>query len=778
MESLKRDRTSLKFYAVMALTVLAPLMGGATKLWAQAFLALCTGILFLLLPPGKSLGLVPNLAFVTLLQLASAAFLPANWFSTPEWRIELGKIGVPLPGTMSAQPWLTLESSLVFLLCLAWAYYLLSADWSLPERRRSWFLIGSAIITLAATLTVSFVLKKQIPFWPNVPEFGFFPNRNHTSNVLGLGGIIIYAAAMRGLDEGRKTWWIWIAALTLVCWALIIDGSRAGIILLGGGVLALHLSWLAMSEYKRRPLIASGMILCLLALFAWDGGKTAMRFGRETAGFFSPSQNTRLLFYRDAINFSLGTPIAGIGLGNFSATFNTKQHDFLATNIAGHPESDWLWSAVELGWLAPLLIGLLFGWWAKRCFPFERGTLRLMRLAAFISVSGFALHAFFDVPGHQIGALWPALFLASTATHPQIRYHQSRVALIAFRFLGIFFIAAGAWWFASILGAKVLPTTVSLRQSVYEIDSAAAKEDYQTMLEGASKALKIAPLNWELYFKRGFAEAALYHPRAETLRDFSAARYLLPNWTDLYVKEGQLWLGVGEPDLAFDVWQEGMERMPIEAPHLYGEIFTLIKSDSSLRERWRDLAHSNKDCAMIFLQNASPAEFQIELDRLLVDDPELRSFMPADLKRIFRWWYERADKLALAETLQKHSEWQKIAWPDLARLYADYQDYRQAYETVVRFSSRPRFAKTDPAESIESLGRRFKISGNIENDGLPIALAQANAGDLDNALATLKVLSVMPGAPRSLHFVEAEIWARKGEWKKAWQAILKYEPGL
>ena len=217
-----------------------------------------------------------------------------------------------------------------------------------------------------------------------------------------------------------------------------------------------------------------------------------------------------------------------------------------------------------------------------------------------------------------------------------------------------------------------------------------------------------------------------------------------------------------------------MDRLADQAPNLYGQIYPMIKSDAALRERWRDLAHSNKNCVMTFLGSAEPTEFEIELQRLLAEDPQLHSFTPADLQRLFRLWYERGDKLRLAETLHEHPDWQKIAWRDLAHVYADYQDYRQAYETVARYSARPQLPNTDPADSIESLARRFRISGNIENDGLPIALAQANAGDLDNALATLKVLSTMPGAPRSLHSVESEIWARKGEWQKAWQALSQF----
>src|SRR5438477_4887204 len=160
------------------------------------------------------------------------------------------------------------------------------------------------------------------------------------------------------------------------------------------------------------------------------------------------------------------------------------------------------------------------------------------------------------------------------------------------------------------------------------------------MIERTSKALEIAPLNWELYFKRGFAEAALYRPRAEIVRDFAAARYLLPNWGNLYLKEGVVWLSLGEPDLAFEVWHDAIKRLGLEAPHFYGEIFQLVKSDPALRERWRDLANSNKDCLLIFLQNAERTEFEIEIDRLLLEDPQLHIFTPTDLNWLFKQWYK------------------------------------------------------------------------------------------------------------------------------------------
>src|SRR6266404_5419831 len=373
-----------------------------------------------------------------------------------------------------------------------------------------------------------------------------------------------------------------------------------------------------------------------------------------------------------------------------------------------------------MGLFVPLILLTLFVWWTRRCFPFERGTWRLMRIAALICGCAFLVHGFFDVSGHRLGALWPTLFLASTAMHPQVRrldgldpwrnrHLHSRVTPIVFRSLGIFFSAIGLWWIASIAGAKTLPTTASLDRLTERAETASQNEDYQSILERVSEALKIAPLNWELYYKRGFAEAAHGHPRAETLRDFAVATYLLPNWPELYLKEGQVWAGVGEPELAFDVWREGIQRLPQAASDLYNRIFVMIKSNPALVDRWRQLGESSKECLLIFFRSADRIDFEIAIERLLREDRQLGSFTPRELEEVFRVWYEKGDKLWLAQTLQEHPEWRKIGWRELARVYGDYQNYRQAYETAQQFVQAPELPQAGSQEPLEGLKARFHL---------------------------------------------------------------------
>jgi tetratricopeptide (TPR) repeat protein/O-antigen ligase len=765
-------------YAIVFLTLLAPILGGSTSGWAQASLALLTGIFFVVAPPRRSIGRWLNLLFLAIALLPLTGFLPAVLFPAPAWRVALNHLGVQFPPTWSPQPWLTLESACLLWFGLAWTYYLFAYEWKPSLREKVWDAFCIGILGLAATLAICYAINLHLPFWPNVKEFGFFPNRNQTSNVLGLGGIFLYANAFRHLQHGRRRGWLWLAGLALVCWALILNFSRSGIILFFAGTLVWHVWWLIKSRAGTRRLIAWGPLALLAGLLLLAGGTTWLRFRHESIDFVSLSENGRVSIQRDAIDLFKNSPVLGAGLGNFRSLFTAARHFFISSSEAIHPESDWLWLAVETGFIGPLLFLLGLMVWVWRSIPFPAGTWRAMRVAGLICGIGFALHGLFDVSAHRLGSLWPALFLASTALNPKTRNEPSPTIVATYRVLGPVTSSLGMWWLASTLGANVGPTSSRVAQLSAQLERVSVSHDHNRNLSLASEGIAIAPLDWMFYYQRGLAEANLYRPRPDVVRDFAVARYLLPNWPDLYIKEGTVWLNVGEPDLAFDIWEQGLRRWPDNAPSLYSDIFGVVMNDPDLRDRWRELGHSDRRCLTILLRSSNAAEFGVELERLLAEDPDLRGLSADELSVLFAAWYQKGNKLTLAEILPEHPEWQKIAWPELARAYADYQDYRPAYETVMRFVVPPDLPQIDAHQSIEALATRFRISHDSGNDGLVLAAAQFKSGALDEALTTISIASPAKRAPRALHYIEAKIWADKQNWPKAWQAIAQYDDEL
>jgi tetratricopeptide (TPR) repeat protein len=738
---------------------------------------LAIGFLLLIAPPGKSLGRLPNLLFTLLFVVSLTAFLPWRWFPVPQWRIDLANLGARFPSTRSPQPWLSLQWVCLLFLGLVWAYYVAGFEWRRRLREKACFIYAIAIVCLSAVLIVAFITKQRVPFWPQGQEFGFFPNRNQTSNVLGLGGVMIYAMGLQSLHENRRYWWGWPVSLVVVCWALIVNYSRAGIILFFFGSLALHFYWWRSARDQQRPLLAVSGLVLLIALFVINGGATLMRFGHETVGFLSPEESLRWPIYKDSSRLLSNLSFLGVGLGNFRPIFAFNRLDSASENEIAHPESDWFWSAIDFGWLGPLIVLTLVWWWLRQCRPFDRGSLRLLRVAALICGCGFFLHGFFDVSGHRPGALWPALFLASIAIHPQIQFTDARWVPILFRSLGLFFLIIGTWWMASLFGVRTPPTSATVEQLRSEVTGALARNDYASTSRLADRGLQIVPLDWIFYYNRGVAKVVSSDSHDAGLHDFGAANYLNPLWPDLYFHQGEVWLAVGEMDFALDVWTEALRHAHESGPWLYERMLSLSKSEPLMRDRLRNLAQTNNTYLLIFLREAQPFEFQIEATRLIGEDRQLSSFSPAELDQLFSVWYNKGDELALADLLQTHPEWQKIGWRTLARVYADYHDYRQAYETVAKFDPPPAFPKTNLNEPLETLAARFKLDRTDIGNGLALYQAQIAQGRNDDALATLRKMSAAEGSPKNLSYLEAELLAQNGRWKEAWEAAARFEFG-
>src|SRR5437016_3977794 len=85
------------------------------------------GLYLLANPPRFSLGLALNLVLLALLISAVVAFLPASWFFQPSWRASyVNDLGISLPTTLSAQPWMALTCLLSLVAGLSWLYVVCS----------------------------------------------------------------------------------------------------------------------------------------------------------------------------------------------------------------------------------------------------------------------------------------------------------------------------------------------------------------------------------------------------------------------------------------------------------------------------------------------------------------------------------------------------------------------------------------------------------------------------------------------------------------------------
>ena len=121
-----------------------------------------------------------------------------------------------------------------------------------------------------------------------------------------------------------------------------------------------------------------------------------------------------LAIFHDAFQLIRASPWCGIGLGNFEPVFAMFRDASLTGSRTIHPESDWFWLWVEMGWPAVLLvIGVVILVW--RVFPLVEGTNQCFRLAALMAVVLFVLHGVVDVCGHRIGTVFAGIFFLGMA---------------------------------------------------------------------------------------------------------------------------------------------------------------------------------------------------------------------------------------------------------------------------------------------------------------------------------------------------------------------------
>jgi hypothetical protein len=88
---------------------------------------------------------------------------------------------------------------------------------------------------LALLCLALYYIKAPLPFWHNERNFGPFPNRNQTGNLFGLAAVIVLACGQDDIRHSRQRWILWLLGFAILVGAVVINFSRAGILLLLAG---------------------------------------------------------------------------------------------------------------------------------------------------------------------------------------------------------------------------------------------------------------------------------------------------------------------------------------------------------------------------------------------------------------------------------------------------------------------------------------------------------------------------------------------------------------
>src|SRR5256714_7328974 len=729
-------------------------------------------------PPKVSWGLTLNLILLALLASAATAFLPSHWFLQPAWRTALVEdFGINLPGTLSPQPWISLGCFLSFLAGLSWLYYVSTLDLELREVRTQLRNFAFGVACLTALCIALRSGHTALSFWHNERGFGPFPNRNQTANLFGLTAVVIRACGQEDIRHGRKRWILWLIALAVMIAGIVLDFSRAGVILLVAGS-ALWLGAFALRQGSAaRIALGVSVILVLLAALLLFGGQTLERFNLR-AGDTGIATDLRWAIFRDASHLIAASPWCGIGLGNFDEVFAVFRDASLSSARTIHPESDWFWFCVEAGWpaIALTIVGIVLFVW--RVFPLREGTNQRFRVAALIAALLFAAHGIVDVSAHRVGTAFAALFLLGLAIRRPLELPRSRVVPIVFRVIGLLLLTAGAAWVVAKRYEKPFPGAVGVENEMRLATAANRSRNFSETIERTTRALGWAPLRWQLYFLRALGETGTRSSIPQAVDDFRRARFLEPNLYEVPFEEGKVWLSANQPTLALTAWREALRRARSQRQDIYRLMLTAARQSSPrVLEGLEELGMVHHDLALVFFEVGGGAAFMSALDRFLEHDPTLQTMSAEEKSTLFKYWAERGDAVALVRAVETHPDWMAFAWRGLAKYHASQKNFRAAIELVRQFGQAPTLPPPAQNSSIEQL--RQALHANPDNYGIGFQLyrAQMESGLVDEALMTVRHFTDLPDCPRYFHFLEAEAWAAKQDWERAWKAREKFEAG-
>lgn len=756
--------------ALALLPVLACFLGGATQKWAEGIIAAFLGLFLILRPPRFSLGAATNIVFLALVVLAALAFLPARYFFPSTWRVAMiNDLGISLPRTLTAQPWMTVSCLISLIAGLSWLYLVSAQELDLHSVRSQLRLFTTGIVLLATISILLYSAHLAPPFWVNQRGFGPFPNRNQTGDLFGITAIVILAGGQDDIRKGRKRWIAWLLALAVIVAAIILNFSRAGVLLLvAGSALWLGAFALRQRSMPRLALAFSFLLLLLTALLLF-GGQTLERFHLRGIADTDLAADFRWRIFHDTFRLIRDSSWCGLGLGNFEPVFAIFRSASIADTRSLHPESDWLWLWSEMGWpaVALTIIGLALLIW--RVFPLREGTNQRYRLATLIGVLLFAIHGLVDVSAHRIGTVFAAIFLLGLSLHQPLDLKPSKSISILFRLVGLVLLIIGLSWAVAARTKMMLPGSVGVTNA-REISTIENRDrNFPEAIALTGRALQWSPLDWQLYFLRAAAELG-EKQAANALDDFRRARFLEPNAYEVPLAEGNLWLN-SHPMLAATAWREALRRAGPQRAEVYGSMLTNASMRSpEVSKILEQVGLSEHDLALAYLSRVSDTHFNDALNEFLKHDPNLQTVSAEEKLALFALWSEHGDLDALALAVERHPKWTQYAWFGMAKYNARKNDFRTAYELTQVYGEPVALPRVEAKSSLRELEDRFHAAPDNYGIGYALYRAQMQNGRVDDALMTARHFSERAGTPPYFRFLEAQCWAEKGNWERAWNA--------
>ena len=352
---------------------------------------------------------------------------------------------------------------------------------------------------------------------------------------------------------------------------------------------------------------------------------------------------------------------------------------------------------------------------------------------------------------------------------------RSFLVSLVFRLVGIVFLISGTVWVFATRYAKPLPGGIGVENEITLASAANRRRNFDETIERTTRAIEWAPVKWQPYFLRAIGKVGAKHPPGDALADFRRARFLEPNAYEVPYEEGIVWLG-SDPNLAITAWREALRRAGPQRGEVYGRMLALATQYSPrVHQDLGEFGSVHHDLALVFLEHSGGPTLMAAAHRFLEHDPTLQTFSAEEKTKFFKYWAERGDAAELVREIETHPEWMTFAWRGVAKYHAEQKNFRKAWEVSRRFEESPALPPDAQGSSIEQLRQALHASPENYGIGFQLYREQMRAGKIDEALVTVRHFTDQSSCPVYFHFLEADAWAAKEDWERAWKALQKFQ---
>ncbi len=753
-------------------------LGGGTILWTQGIALLGIGLFVIYAPPRRGPGKLADAAMLGLLGIILAGFLPVPASLRDSWWIEAAQdLGIRLPATASFQPWLSAEALAPFLGGVAWLYAAISWKTGHEMRANLLWAFAFSVTVLAIGLIAGTLLHIQYPFATEVQSFSYFPNRNQTSNLLAMGGIVSFGMGIRSLRRGPHYTLAGLACAGIIFFALIYSLSRAGIFLFAIGCLV----WVALSvrptNTARVAILSISGVVLLFSLLVFFGGSMIDRSNRFFTGLRGDAADFRLLIYEDSWDMITDLPLTGAGLSNYSAVFPQYRDASANHNSILHPESDWLWLWAELG-LPGILCALALLFALLRGLHFERKYRRRSNsLAAVAALLIFILHSLVDVAGHRLGTFLAAAWLYGIAWHPSSSstspsHRPLWLSPRKWRLAGVILAASGITWIAADAFSLPWHSSVILQRSEAMLGSAsgAQLQNLEYVRKSVDLAVRRYPLDWRAYFNR--AQVKLYRlgEPQDALDDFRRARFLEPIAAQVPYYEGLAWLPF-QPVLAVSAWREALARQTDDRALIIRGILANARYSPRVMSLVSDLSLIEPDLRYQFLERFRGDAFLRQFERDLALEPALESFSFRQKENLLNRWLSAEKFGIINDFLIRHPALAEEQWLFQANLLVRQKRFQDALAIVWNKLAAPSIPDFREGDTTNDL--RMDFLGSPTNIAVATSLLNRRvaASDWSGVDKILTVLESQDPFPPFVPYWRSKIQFNEGLYEQSWHSL-------